>query len=65
MSKIYGEKLNDDIIDFANNVSNKRKQFFTLALKKHLENITYQNLKILTEEDLDGFSYEPDSDTDK
>ena len=34
-----------------------------LALKKPLENIRYQNLKILTREDLGSFLYEPDSDS--
>ena len=43
---IHGEPLGRDLKPFSENLSDKRKLYFELALTHNLENIRYENLSL-------------------
>ena len=45
---IYGDPLHPALLDFNVVLQNKRKEFFQFALDTSLENIRYENLKVVS-----------------
>ena len=53
------------MVEFTNSVSDKRNEYFKKTLNVPLENITYRNLSVKSDQSLEHFLYEKDSDNDE
>ena len=45
---IYGDNLNSDLLGITQKLENKRREYFRLAIHMPLENIRYNNIKVIS-----------------
>ena len=63
-TNIFSEPLYEDMGNLSGNAKKKLMQYFSAAINANLQNITYDNLKVVESHNIENMLYQPDTDNE-